>query len=241
MINLKVLGIDTSTKSISVAICNDDEIIGEYFVNSTLAHSCTLLPMIDNLLKSTKISLDDIDAFAVTNGPGSFTGVRIGVSTVKGMALALDKPCVTVSTLEAIAYNLVDTDCIAFPTIDARGGRVYAALFEIRAGKIKRIMDDQVIFLSDIGEKLLNLKEKIILLGDGADLCYNKKGCVGVDVNVTSLSKRFCRASTVATIGRQSVILGKVFSAVEIVPKYIVPSQAERERMAKLNITENCR
>lgn len=231
---MKILGIDTSTKTLSVAICDDDKIICETFINSALNHSCTLMPVIDSLLTSASLKVSDIDLFVTTSGPGSFTGIRIGISTIKGLALAIDKPCIAISSLEALAFNLIDTDCIACPAIDARGDRVYMSLFKVRSKKLIRLTDDNVILINEIQKKLLNTEEKIIFLGDGADLCYNR---IGQKINSKTANSvnRLCRASSVCMLGKDKYECGQTTSsAYDIVPQYINLSQAERERIEKI-------
>jgi len=230
---LKILGIDTSTKTLSVAICDDDKIICETFINSTLNHSCTLMPTIDDLLKYANLKICDIDLFATTSGPGSFTGIRIGISTVKGFALAMDKPCIAISSLEALAFNLIDTDCIACPAIDARGDRVYTSLFRLQSKKMTRLTDDNVIFISELEKKLLNTEENIIFLGDGADLCYNRIG-KRINSKIASNVNRLCRASSVCMMGKVKYEVGQTSSAYDLAPQYINLSQAERERNEKI-------
>lgn len=229
---MKILGIDTSTKTLSVAICDDDKIICETFINSTLNHSCTLMPTIDKLLNSANLKISDIDLFAVTSGPGSFTGIRIGISTIKGFALATNKPCIAIPSLEALAFNLIDTDCIACPAIDARGDRVYTSLFKIHSKKITRLTDDNVILISKLEKNLLNTEENIIFLGDGADLCYNKIG-QKINSKIANSINRLCRASSICILGKEKYKNGQVSSAYNLFPQYINLSQAERERNEK--------
>ena len=129
---MKILGIDTSATAASVAIVDENKIIGEFSINTALTHSQTLMPMVESLLKNTGVTLADIDAIAVNAGPGSFTGVRIGVAAVKGMAFSSDKPCISVSTLHSMAYNLLETDCIVCAVMVARCSQVYNALFKLK-------------------------------------------------------------------------------------------------------------
>lgn len=230
---MKVLGIDTSTKTLSVAICDDDKIICENFINSTMNHSCTLIPTIDNLLVFANLKISDIDLFVTTSGPGSFTGIRIGISTVKGFAWAMDKPCIAISSLEALAFNLIDTDCIACPVIDARGDRVYTSLFKIHSKKLTRLTDDNVILINELQKKLLNTEENIIFLGDGADLCYNIMK-QRINSKTANSVNRLCRASSVCMVGKDKYKSRQISSAYDIVPQYINLSQAERERNEKI-------
>lgn len=170
---MKILGIDSSAKSASAAVTEDKKIITQFYINTGLTHSQTLMPMVEYALKCADISLDEIDLFAVNKGPGSFTGIRIGVAAVKGLADIKNKPCIGVSTLESMAYNLIDNDCIACCVMDARCSQVYSALFDIESGKITRITDDEAISIDDLGERISKYNKKIILVGDGAEICFN--------------------------------------------------------------------
>ena len=139
---MKILSVDTSATAASVALSEEGKLIGETFINTSLTHSQTLIPMVEQLLNNTKTEISDIDAIAVNAGPGSFTGVRIGVAAVKGLAFANNIPCVSVSTLESMAYNFLSTDCIVCAVMDARCSQVYNALFEIKNGVVTRFCNE---------------------------------------------------------------------------------------------------
>lgn len=226
---MKILAVDTSAKSCSVAILNDNKILGSFFINTALTHSQTLLPMIDNVIKNTNTDLDSIDCFAVSSGPGSFTGVRIGVSAIKGIALPLNKPCVSVSTLEAMAYNLSDYNCIICAVMDARCKQVYNAMFKVTNGAITRLCDDRALSIADLGEELKTINEKIILVGDGAELCYNSFKELNINVDIATESNRYQNAVGVAlaSIDKQFI------NAAELMPLYLRLPQAERELKKK--------
>lgn len=170
---MKVLAVDSSSVTASVAIVEDGEIIAQYFLNVGLTHSQTLAPMIESVLKNSKISPSEIDLYAATNGPGSFTGIRIGLSTVKAMALANNKPCIGVSSLYSLACNLKDENNILCACMDARNNQVYNALFRAENNKIIRITEDRAINIDDLKEELGKFKEKIEIVGDAAEICYN--------------------------------------------------------------------
>ncbi|MGN0661063.1 MAG: tRNA (adenosine(37)-N6)-threonylcarbamoyltransferase complex dimerization subunit type 1 TsaB, partial [Oscillospiraceae bacterium] len=138
-----ILGIDTSAQTASAAVCSEDRIIACGSVNAKLTHSQTIMPLVTSLLEAAHISLDGIDAFAVSKGPGSFTGIRIGVSAVKGLAFAKSKPCIGVSTLSALAYNMLGFDGIICPVMDARCSQVYNAVFRISGGAPERLCPDR--------------------------------------------------------------------------------------------------
>lgn len=170
---MKILAVDSSSVTVSVAILEDKEIIAQYFLNVGLTHSQTLAPMIESVLKNSKISPSEIGLYVATNGPGSFTGIRIGLSTVKAMALANSKPCLGVSSLYSLAYNLKDKNNILCACMDARNNQVYNALFKVENNKIIRLAEDRAININDLKEKLGEFQEKIEIVGDGAEICYN--------------------------------------------------------------------
>ena len=167
---MKILSVDTSATAASVALSEEGKLIGETFINTSLTHSQTLIPMVEQLLNNTKTEISDIDAIAVNAGPGSFTGVRIGVAAVKGLAFANNIPCVSVSTLESMAYNFLSTDCIVCAVMDARCSQVYNALFEIKNGVVTRLCDDRALSLDDLKNELLSVDGRIIISGDGTDI-----------------------------------------------------------------------
>lgn len=232
--SMKILSLDASANSASVCIydATEDKIIGDFYINTKLTHSQTLVPMIDALLNSAKLSLSDIDFFAVNTGPGSFTGIRIGVSVIKGMAMALNKPCVSVSTLHSMAYNFIDSeDVVVCACMDARRNQVYNALFSVNNGVVSRICDDRAIGVEDLFSELVAIDKTVVLVGDGAELCYRQKG--DCDVTLSVASKRYQRASSVALAAVELINKDETLSAATLMPTYLRPSQAERERLNK--------
>ena len=232
--SMKILSLDASANSASVCIydATDDKIIGDFYINTKLTHSQTLVPMIDALLNSAKLSFSDIDFFAVNTGPGSFTGIRIGVSVIKGMAMALSKPCVSVSTLHSMAYNFIDSeDVVVCACMDARRNQVYNALFSVNNGVVSRICDDRAISVEDLFSELSAIDKTIVLVGDGAELCFRQKG--DCDVTLSVASKRYQRASSVALTAVELINKNETLSAATLMPTYLRPSQAERERLNK--------
>ena len=165
-----LLSVDSSAVTASAALTDKAKVINSEFVNAGLTHSETLLPMIKRVMGTHSFS--ELDAIAITAGPGSFTGVRIGVATAKGIAFNDNIPCISVSTLEAIAYNFADTDCIVCAVMDARRMQFYNALFEIKNGVVTRLCDDRAISLDDLRNELETLG-RVIIAGDGAKLCYD--------------------------------------------------------------------
>ena len=156
---MKILGIDSSARSASAAITDGEKVLGCFYTNTGLTHSQTLMPMIESLLKNTNVRLDDIDLIAVNKGPGSFTGIRIGVAAAKGMADVRKLPVYGASTLCSMAYNLIDSDCIACCAMDARCGQVYYALFDITDGKITRLTEDNADSIENVEKKLKEYKK----------------------------------------------------------------------------------
>ena len=232
---MKILALDSSATAASAALLEDDVILGEFFINTKLTHSQTLMPMVDALLKNTCVSIEGIDAFAVSAGPGSFTGIRIGVAAVKGMAMAANKPCVSVSTLEAIAYNLTGVNGIACAVMDARCQQVYNALFESENGIVRRITPDRAIAIEQLRIELCNQKKPIFFVGDGAQLCYNKIRCDLPAVQCAPPHLLYQRASGVARAAVDVLKHGQALSAAQLMPVYLRLPQAERELKQQLN------
>ena len=190
-----LLSMDSSAVTASVALTDGDEIIKSEFVNSGLTHSETLLPMITRVMDGRKYS--ELDGIAITAGPGSFTGVRIGVATVKGLAFNDDIPCYSVSTLEAIAYNFVDKNAVVCAVMDARRMQFYNALFRVHNGKVERLCDDRAISIEDLRNELKQY-DKVIIAGDGAKLCFQNielENCTLADVDRSKCRWR-CQGGT---------------------------------------------
>lgn len=235
---MKILAVDTTATAASVAVLSDSKLLSESFTNTGLTHSQTLMPMIDNTVRGANIDIKDIDFFAVNNGPGSFTGVRIGVAAVKGMAQMLGKPCVEISTLESLAYNLIDNNCIAVCVMDARCQQVYTASFDCDGNTVTRLCDDEAIAISDLEERLTNYKKTVIFVGDGAMLCYNyykdRLPC-----SVISEGRRHQKALSVALAATLKIEKGETVSANELMPSYLRLPQAQRELKKRTEEKEN--
>lgn len=229
---MKILAIDSSSISASVAILEDDLLIGEFFTNIKTTHSLTVMPMLENLLCQCSCTLEEIDVFAVNIGPGSFTGLRIGICAVKGMAYALGKPCVGVSTLESLAYNLSHTNGVICPVMDARCDQVYTATFCANGEKIDRLTQDTALCISTLEENLKTEKKDIFLVGDGANLCYNKLEKLG-NIRISPVHLRFTRASSVAIAAYYKFLKEGAISADALSPEYLRMPQAQRELLAK--------
>jgi len=231
-----ILGIDTSAKTASAAICADGKIIAQTQLNTRLTHSQTALPMVQALLDCATVDIADIDCFAVSAGPGSFTGLRIGIAAVKSICFTLNKPCAAVSTLEALARNMTGMDAVVCAAMDARCRQVYTALFEIsdNGAKFSRLTPDEAISVEELEGRLKNIDKKIIFVGDGAELCYNimKESVENIAIAPPMLINQ--TGYGVCMAAEAAIEKGETLSAAELMPKYLRLPQAERERMAKL-------
>ena len=225
-----ILAFESSAKAASVALVRDGKLISQYSQCSGLTHSRTLLPMAEDMLKNTETSLKDLDLLAVAHGPGSFTGVRIGVSTVKGLAWAAEKPCVGVSTLEAMAWHGLAKGGLVCPVMDARRSQVYNALFEIREGRPQRLTEDRPIALADLAEELKALDRPAFLIGDGAELArrYFEANSVPCEVAPENLLWQSAWGVAMAAADKTPG------NADSLLPVYLRLSQAERERQEKM-------
>jgi tRNA threonylcarbamoyladenosine biosynthesis protein TsaB len=223
-----ILALETSAISASCAVLEDEKVIAEYFVNNKLTHSKTIMPMVENMLKTAEVDMGDIDLFAVGAGPGSFTGVRIGIATLKGLAAPFDKPCVGVSTLEAMAQNLAGFNGIICSVMDARCEQVYNALFESDGKQIKRLCEDRAISIEELKNNLETFSEKdVILVGDGADLCYNIL-YIMKNSKVAPTNIKYQRAFGVAILAKRLFDEGNFSNVDTLKPTYLRLSQAER-------------
>ena len=228
-----ILAFETSAKAASVALLDDKKLLGESYQNTGLTHSQTLMVMAEDLLKQCGKTVSDVTAVAVAEGPGSFTGVRIGVAAAKGFAWGRDLPCYGVSTLEAMAESLGVWQGYVCPCMDARRSQVYNALFYVNQGKIRRIAADRAIALADLGEELKNLEDPIFLVGDGAVLCYNTLSKEISGLVLPPEHRQHQRAVGVALLAAKKIAAGEPGDGNALNPNYLRLSQAERERMEK--------
>lgn len=232
---MKILGIDSSGMVASVALVEDDITVAEYSINYKKTHSQTLLPMLDEIVKMTELNLDEIDGIAVAAGPGSFTGLRIGAATVKGLGMALDKPVISVPTCHGIAWNLWGTDKIVCPIMDARRNQVYTGIYEYVDGKQVVLMDQDAMDIHDLIEKLNAIGREVIFLGDGVPVYETViKSEAKVKVSFAPAHMNRQRAAAVASLGLVYMGEGKAENADDHMPVYLRKSQAEREREEKL-------
>jgi len=230
---LLILAFETSAKAGSVALMDENRLLGESYQNTGLTHSQTLLTMAEELLKSCGYGPKDVTAVAVAAGPGSFTGVRIGVAAAKGFAWGGELPCYGVSTLEAMARQLGIWQGYVCPVMDARRSQVYHALFRVEKGKLTQIADDSAIALSELAEELKELEEPIFLVGDGSLLCYNTLLESVPNLVCPQEHRMHQRSAGVALVAREKIVRGEPGDAAALVPNYLRLSQAERERLEK--------
>ncbi len=226
-----ILAFESTAKAASAALVRDGKLVSQYSQCSGLTHSRTLLPMGEDMLKNAELTLGDVDLIAVAHGPGSFTGVRIGVSMVKGLAWAADKPCVGVSTLEAMAWHGLAAGGLICPVMDARRSQVYNALFRMEDGRPVRLTEDRPIALTELAEELRAYKERVFLVGDGAELSFRTLSALGLPCDLAPENLRMQSAWGVAMAAMDK----EPGSADSLLPVYLRLSQAERERQERLD------
>ena len=229
-----ILAFETSAKAASTALLEDGKLLGEIYQNTGLTHSQTLMVMAEDLLKQCGKTVSEVSAVAVAEGPGSFTGVRIGVAAAKGFAWGREIPCYGVSTLEAMALGLGVYQGYVCPCMDARRSQVYNALFYVNRGALERVSEDRAISLAELGEELKNFNEPIFLVGDGSNLCYNTLLESVPNLVLPPEHRMHQRASGVALAARKQVEVGDPGDANALTPNYLRLSQAERERAERM-------
>ncbi len=232
---MKILALESSAAAASACLTEDEFLIAQFYENSGLTHSRTLLPMAEELLKRCGATLADVDVIAVAAGPGSFTGLRIGVSAAKGLAWALEKPCAKVSTLEAMAWNLSVLPGEICPVMDARRSQVYNARFSSDGEGITRLAPDRAIAIEELARELEQVGREQILVGDGSALCYNELTKRGLAVRMAPPNLRFQSAWGVARAALDQARAGELIPAAQLTPDYHRLSQAERERLEREN------
>ena len=235
---MKILAIETSAKSVSAAVVENGVPLASAYQNMGLTHSRTLMPLVDGMLSAAGLRVRDMNLLATANGPGSFTGLRIGVSALKGLAWALEKPCCGVSTLAAMARNLAHMEGLIICAMDARRNQVYNALFLAQDGVLTRQCPDRAIGLAELVEEIKNRPEPKFVVGDGAGLCYNHLLEQDVPCRMAPPQLMMQNAVGVALAAEEMAAAGQVTTARDLVPVYLRLSQAERERLARgLKIT----
>jgi len=224
---MKILALDSTALDASVALCEDERLLAEYTIRNGNTHSETLLPMVESILHFFGMTPNEIDLFAASEGPGSFTGVRIGAATLKGLAFETNKPCIGVSTLEALARNLEAVNGIVCPVMNARRRQVYTAIFRMENGIASRLLPDSALALTELDEILKSYQEPIYLVGDGYEISAEALTC---PLAVTPERLRHQSAYSVAQTARDAYLSGTRTTDLEMAPTYLRPSQAERER-----------
>ena len=226
-----ILALDSSASPASAALLEDGKILSEFYINTKQTHSQTLMPMAEAVLRLSAKTLDDVDCLAVSAGPGSFTGVRIGVSCVKGLAMARNIPCAGVSTLRAMAENARGMDGVVCAVMDARCGQVYNALFRVENGEIERLCADRALPISELYAECEAYGDKLLLVGDGAALCHKTFSAFGA--RLLQPQQQFQRASGVAIAAQEQLCAGQTVTPDALMPIYLRLPQAERELKKK--------
>lgn len=227
-----ILGIDTAAAPCCAAVYDTEkqQILGSTVINNKLTHSVTLMPVVRDLIRNAELSMEDIGLFAVANGPGSFTGLRIGISAVKGLAFAMSKPCAAVSTLEAMAYNVTAYGCVVCSAIDARCNQVYIALFRIEDGKVERLTAEECLKTDEAARMLSEYDDDIMLVGDGAFImkkATDNEGMENVKIAPDPLRYQTGYGVCLAAVNAPRL------SPEQLMPMYLKLPQAQRELMAK--------
>lgn len=230
---MRILALETSAKAVSAAVTENGRVLAYTYQNIGQTHSVTLMPMVDAMLQSAALKAEDMDCIAVANGPGSFTGLRIGVSAAKGLAWALEKPCCGVSTLAAMAQNVRLHEGLVICAMDARRSQIYNAVFSCHDGVLTRLTPDRAISLEQLWDEIKNDEKKKIIVGDGAALCYNDLMGRGVDCAMAPAQQIMQNAAGVALAAEEMAERGETVSAQALTPVYLRLSQAERERLAR--------
>lgn len=219
-----MLSVDSSAVTASACLSEDGKVIKSEFINKGLTHSETLLPMIENVMQG--VSYNELGAIAVNAGPGSFTGVRIGIATVKGLAFPNNTPCISVSTLESIAYNFTDENCVVCAVMDARRMQFYNALFRVENGNIQRLCNDRAISIEDLREELKSY-DNVVIAGDGARLFFENAGLDNITLADDEKVYQNAVGVSLAALNKEKI------SPNALLPVYLRPSQAERELKLK--------
>ena len=227
---MKILALETSAKAVSAAVVENGKVLCSGYQDTGLTHSRTLMPIVEHILKNTDLTMADMDAVAVAAGPGSFTGIRIGVSAAKGLAFAVDKPAVGVSTLAAMARNVAFVDGLVICAMDARRSQIYNALFEAKGGRLARLTEDRAIALADLAEEMKDDPRPKTIVGDGARLCFDFLQNAGIPCRLAPAHLVMQNAMSVALEAEVLAADGALTSAQDLQPVYLRPAQAERLR-----------
>lgn len=228
---MKILALDSSGLVASVAVVTEEKVIGEFTVNNKKTHSQTLLPMVDEVIKIIDMEIEEFDAIAVAGGPGSFTGLRIGASTAKGLALVLNIPIINVPTVDALAYNFYGTDKIICPMMDARRNQVYTGLYQWIDGNFTVLRPQFAIEVEELAVILNEYDQEILFLGDGVEAqLYKFSSLLKASYSVAPIHLSRQRAASLGSLGIEYFKAGRTENADSFEPEYLRMSQAERER-----------
>ncbi len=231
---MRILAIDSSGLVAGAALLCDDILTAEYTIHNKKTHSQTLLPMIDGMLRMAEVDVKELDAIAVAAGPGSFTGLRIGASTAKGLAQALDIPILGISSLEGLAFNIEGADALACPMMDARRNQAYYGIYDVSGPRPVVVREQAAAPVEDVIRQLNDIERPVIFLGDGVPVFSAQlEREVRVPFRMASEAVRYQRASSVAVLGKMAFLDGQGMRAEEFAPVYLRMSQAERERAEK--------
>ena len=231
---MKLLALDATTETASVALFDGDTLLGEKTQKLGMKHSEILLPMAEALLGENDLSFADVDAYAVTSGPGSFTGVRIGAATVKGLAFGRECPIASVSALDALAENLYATEGIVIGAMDARRSEIYTATFRSHAdGTRERLCEDRAMPIAKLATELLGETMPIYIVGDGYEITHRILAEHGITLSHTPVEKREASAASVGRCGIRQIKEGRAVSDTALTPTYLRLAQAERERLER--------
>jgi tRNA threonylcarbamoyl adenosine modification protein YeaZ len=233
---MNILSVDSSTAVATVALLNENGVLGEYNLNYQKQHSVLLLPMTETLLKNNNLKIKDIDGFVISEGPGSFTGLRIGLATIKGMSLGINKPFVSISNLDGLAYNVFNFNGIICPVMDALRGNVYTALYKNIDGKLARLSDYLIISLNELSEILNEYNEQVLFIGDGTIKYKVELKDLKKEVVFPPLHLNYTRASSLGELGLARLLNGEKDDINNSIPLYLRKSQAEREYERKLGL-----
>ena len=224
---MKILALETSARAVSAAVSEDGEILGSAYQNNGLTHSRTLMPLVEQVLGSLGLTVKDCGAVAVAVGPGSFTGIRIGVSTAKGLAVGAQLPCAAVSTLAAMARNAAVGDGLVICAMDARRSQIYNALFDVKGGRLTRLTEDRAIALEDLAQEIRADGRVKTVVGDGARLCEAYLRNRGVDCRLAPPHLLFQNAAGVALEAEEQAAAGRLLTAQDLLPVYLRPPHAQ--------------